>query len=117
MNKKSTCDTFESFHGTEHYYQSDINENYVYTDGIKYLLDNISNENNYKLVNFIIKHNNYKYPFTCVYIHMSNGVGSVQNFDEEGEVTDEISINEPHLDNGLYKIFCYNHVILAASEY
>ena len=117
MNNKSTCDTFEQFYGTEHYFECEYNESYAYTDGMKYLFDHVSKENEELITKFILKHNNYKHPFTCVHIQMLNGIGKIQNFDEEGEVTDEISIKEPHLDNGIYKIFCYNHVMLAATEY
>ena len=113
------CQSFGNFTGTESYHK--FNDKYVFTDGIKWLLDQIYPNNLTKQRQFLemcIYFNGYKYPF--ISIHM--------NFDKEKnakiiEITDgdgkKLHAITPDfdLDDGEYKIYVYNFVILAASEY
>lgn len=110
---------FEQFMGTEQYHK--MNDKYVFTDGIKWLLNEIypdSRDKQYQFLETCVYYNGFRYPFICVHLKFNK---------EKKQRLIEITDGDNHklhsitadfeLDDGEYKIFVYNFVILAASEY
>lgn len=114
---ENTLDIFESFYGTESYH--DYNGTYAYTDGIKYLVDKLaSSVKTKKLMNFIIKNMHYQNPFGCFKLIVSKECTKITSYSADNLlVNEQILWKFCKLTEGEYKMFCYNYVILAATEY
>lgn len=112
-----TTEKFECFYGTENYWQ--YNSNYAYTDGIQWLKEQIGEENFVNLMQNIIKCTSFKNPFTSTKLNVENNTGFVKITDGNYKKLSQFELPKAiiKLDSGIYKIFCYNYVIMAASEY
>ena len=112
-------DKFEEFVCTSQYYK--MNNKYVFTDGIKWLLNEIYPEKPDKQSQFLetcIYFNGFKYPFICVHLKFNKEKKQrlIEITDGDNHVIHSITADF-ELDDGIYKIFVYNFVVLAASEY
>ena len=112
MNTKKQ---FEQFYGTQQYFPYN---NYAYTDGMNYLLQFLDDEDKKELLNNICNTTSFLYPFTSTTLKVTKDSITVNITDGNGKKLVTFDLNKPEkLDTGLYKIFCYNYVIMAASEY
>lgn len=115
----ATPEIFNQFMSTENYYS--YNGQYAFTDGIKYLQDHIFNHIDFiYIINKIIMSMNYKNPFGSFEIEvldskLGKALFKVKN--ENDKIIEKHEFEVGGLKEGVYKIFCYNYVILAASEY
>lgn len=118
-NKLATPEIFSQFTGTECYYNH--NGQYAYTDGINYLFKHINDEKvKIALMNKFIMFMNFRNPFRAFELEVIDDETGETLFkvkDEEGDIEYQSNIILHGLKEGTYKIFCYNYVILAASEY
>lgn len=113
------ADEFQNFHGTEQYYT--LNSKYVFTDGIKWLLNQIYPDNKDKQYQFLetcIYFNGFKYPFLGIHLKFNKEKKQrlIEITDGDNNVLNSITADF-ELDDGVYTIFVYNFCILAASEY
>lgn len=115
----ATPEIFSQFMGTEKYYN--YNGQYAFTDGIKYLQDHILNFVSFTyIMNKIIFNMSYKNPFGSFEIEILDSMQGKAIFrvkNENGRTIEKQEFDLKGLKEGTYKIFCYNYVILAASEY
>ena len=105
----------EQFYGTEHYY-SIPDKDIVLTDGVAYFT---KKTNNLDLITHMIDIiSNSNEPFVTVDITSSNSGIVVQYTDGN---YNKIAEPEPYptiyFDNGEYKFFCCDNVLMLASEY
>lgn len=114
---ENTLDKFKSFYGTESYH--DYNGTYAYTDGIQYLVDKLElATRTKKLMKFIIKNMNYQNPFGCFKLIVTKKCTKIASYNADNHLVDEqILWKSCKLTEGEYKMFCYNYIILAATEY
>lgn len=109
---------FKEFYGTEHYYQVG---KYAYTDGINYLKEKLDNNivffEFFEVVSNLL---NFKYPFLCVDVTIQGDEFKIHITDGNNKIIQDyvIKLNKEDKElEGTYKIFMYNYVMLAASEY
>ena len=115
----ATPEKFNQFTGTKNYYNH--NGQYAYTDGINYLFKYINDEKiKIKLINIFILYMNYRNPFRAFELEVIDDETGETLFkvkDKDGDIEYQSNIILHGLKEGIYKIFCYNYVISAASEY
>lgn len=115
----ATSEMFNQFTGTEQYYN--YNGQYAYTDGINYLFKHINDEKiKIELMNKFILFMNFRNPFRVFELEVINNETGETLFkvkNDDGYVEYKSNIILHGLKEGIYKIFCYNYVVLAASEY
>ena len=114
---ENTLDKFKSFYGTTSYH--DYNGTYAYTDGINYLVYKLaSSVKTKKLMKFIIKNMNYQNPFGCFKLIVTKEYTKIASYSADNLlVNEQILWKSCKLTEGEYKMFCYNYIILAATEY
>lgn len=114
---ENTLDTYKSFYGTESYH--DYNGTYAYTDGINYLVYKLASSVKTKQVmDFIIKNMTYQNPFGCFKLIVTKDCTKITSYSADNLLNDEqILWKSCNLTEGEYKMFCYNYIILAATEY
>ena len=115
----SQLQEFEQFTGTLGYHK--MNDKYVFTDGIKWLLNQIYPDNKDKQYQFLetcVYYNGFRYPFVAIHIEFNKAknIRLIKITDGDNHKLHEITADFD-LDDGVYKIFVYNFCILAASEY
>lgn len=115
----ATPEMFEQFIGIEHYFN--YNNQYAYTDGLKYIEDHVFDHKDFlTLINVVISNMSYRYPFGAFELEIldsKQGKALFKVKNENNVVKRKIELEISGLKEGTYKIFCYNYVILAASEY
>lgn len=109
---------FKEFYGTEHYYQVG---KYAYTDGINYLKEKLDNNivffEFFEVVSNLL---NFKYPFLSVDVTIQGDEFKIHITDGNNKIIQNYIIKLDKEDKeleGTYKIFMYNYVMLAVSEY
>ena len=110
---------FEMFTGTQNYYK--FNNKYVFTDGVKWLLNQIYPDNEQKQAMFLetcIYHNGFKYPFICIKLKFNKEKKQkiIEITDGNDHILNTITADF-ELDDGEYKLFVYNFCVMASSEY
>lgn len=115
--KVNTLEKFEEHHGTMGYHL--YNATYAYTDGIHYLLGALdSNVKCNDLMQYIISKMNFRNYFGVFHLIVSKNETKIRCYDADMNIIDETVLwKKCTLTPGVYKIFCYNYVVLAASEY
>lgn len=114
---ENTLDKFESFYGTESYH--DYNDTYAYTDGIQYLLGALDSDiKRNALMQYIISKMDFRNYFGLFHLMVGKNETKICCYDPNMNIIDETVLwKECPLTPGVYKIFCYNYVVLAATEY
>lgn len=120
MTNKNTLAKFESFYGTENYY--DFNgTGYALTDGAKYIYDKLSEKDAVVrdiLFTLIAMNTNYLHCLTSTDLVVENKKVTIIVTDGNKNIIQKETINKKvDLTDGIYRFFCYNYVIMAASEY
>lgn len=119
--KKATVEDYEQHVCTECYHPFD--GNYALTDGIKWLGDHLPSDIFLNMLCDIRDHMSYKLPFgfftlniddNGIYLITTDGNGNNLCKNVLSTKKDDPDIK---LADGIYKVWCYNYVILAASEY
>lgn len=109
---------FKEFNGTEHYYPLGI---YAYTDGINYLKEKLDNNIAfYEFFEIVSGLLSFKYPFLSVDVTIKGDEFKIHITDGNNKIIQNyiIKLNKEDKElEGTYKIFMYNYVMLAASEY
>lgn len=120
MTNENTLTTFSGFYGTVNYYDYD-GTGYALTDGAKYIYDKLSEKDakvRDTLFKLIIMNTNYRYCFTATNLVVENKKVKIIVTDGNYNIIKEKIINSKvDLTDGVYRFFCYNYVIMAASEY
>ena len=121
MANKATVADYKQHIGTTKYYKFD--DHYALTDGINWLRDQMPVDDFYIMCSLITQKMSYKNPFGAFILSVTDlGVDLITKDSNNNRICKNILSEDPdkpgyNLENGEYNIFCYNYVILAASEY
>lgn len=115
--KIDTLEKFEDHHGTMGYHLYD--GVYAYTDGIHYLLGALDSDiKRNALMRYIVSKMNFRNYFGSFHLMVGKNETKICCYDPDMNIIDETILwKKCPLTPGIYKIFCYNYVVLAASEY
>ena len=103
------------FIGTEHWYKVHPLSNITITDGVKYFAD--KGEAYWAVTDIISVCDSCKLPFICIEIVSEKGSATITYSDGDEKPFMQQTYPHTDLEQGTYKFYCTDRVLLLASEY